>query len=37
MRNLPTPIPFFKQGLWTLKEENVIAVVNEGLEERFKK
>ena len=36
MRNLPTPIPFFKQGFWTLKEENIIAVVNEGLEERFK-
>lgn len=35
MKNLPTPVPFFKQGLWTLKEENVIAVVNEGLEERF--
>lgn len=35
MKNMPTPVPFFKQGLWTLKEDNIIAVVNEGLEERF--
>lgn len=35
MKNLPTPVPFFRQGLWTIKEENLIAVVNEGLEERF--
>lgn len=30
------PIPFFKQGLVSLGESQVIAVVNEGLEERFK-
>lgn len=36
MKNMPTPVPFFKQGFWTLKEENIIAVVNEGLSERFK-
>lgn len=35
MKNIPTPVPFFKQGFWTLKEENLIAVVNEGLEARF--
>lgn len=35
MKNLPTPVPFFRQGLWTIKEENIIAVVNEGLNERF--
>lgn len=35
LKHLPTPIPFFKQGFWTLKEENVIAVVNEGLSKRF--
>lgn len=34
-KNIPTPVPFFKQGFWTLKEENVIAVVNEGLSQRF--
>lgn len=37
MKNMPTPVPFFKQGLWTLKEDNIIAVVNEGLTERFNK
>lgn len=30
------PIPFFKQGLVSLGESQVISVVNEGLEERFK-
>lgn len=35
LRNLPTPVPFFKQGFWTIKEDNLIAVVNEGLSERF--
>lgn len=34
-KNLPTPVPFFKQGFWTIKEENIIAVVNEGLSQRF--
>lgn len=37
LKGLPTPVPFFKQGFWTIKEENLIAVVNEGLSERFKK
>lgn len=36
LKHLPTPVPFFKQGFWTLREENLIAVVNEGLSERFK-
>ena len=35
LKSLPTPVPFFKQGFWTLKEDNVIAVVNEGLSERY--
>lgn len=35
MKTIPTPVPFFKQGFWTIKEENLIAVVNEGLEKRF--
>lgn len=30
------PIPFFKQGLITINENQVFAVVNEGLEARFK-
>lgn len=29
------PVPFFKQGLISLDEKQVIAVVNEGLSERF--
>lgn len=29
------PVPFFKQGLVSLAESQVIAVVNEGLAERF--
>lgn len=29
------PVPFLKQGLVSLAENQVIAVVNEGLEERF--
>ena len=29
------PIPFFKQGLYNLEERYVLAVVNEGLSERF--
>lgn len=29
------PVPFFKQGLWSLSENQIIAVVNEGLENRF--
>lgn len=31
------PVPFFKQGLHTVSETQVIAVVNEGLTERFNK
>lgn len=30
------PVPFFKQGLMCLAETQIIAVVNEGLEDRFK-
>jgi co-chaperonin GroES (HSP10) len=30
------PVPFFKQGLVTVSESQIIAVVNEGLTERFK-
>lgn len=37
LRHIPTPVPFFKQGFWTLKEENVIAVVGFDLHKRFKK
>lgn len=29
------PVPFFKQGLMCIAETQVIAVVNEGLEDRF--
>lgn len=31
------PVPFFKQGFVSLDEKQVIAVVNEGLSERFNK
>lgn len=31
------PIPFFKQGFYNLEERYVLAVVNEGLTERFTK
>ena len=31
------PVPFFKQGFHTVSETQVIAVVNEGLTERFNK
>lgn len=31
------PIPFFKQGYHIINEDRVLAVVNEGLEERFNK
>lgn len=31
------PVPFFKQGLVTIAESQIIAVVNEGLTERFNK
>ena len=32
-----TPIPFYKQNLYQLAENRVMAVVNEGLTERFNK
>lgn len=31
------PVPFLKQGLYSLAENQIIAVVNEGLTERFNK
>ena len=31
------PVPFFKQGLVSLSENQVISVINEGLTERFNK
>jgi hypothetical protein len=31
------PIPFYKQGLYRVCENNVIAVINEGLVERFER
>lgn len=34
-RDTVVPVPFFKQGLVSLSENQVIAVVNEGLTERF--
>lgn len=36
-KRMAMPVPFFKQGLWLIGESAVISVVNEGLEERFKK
>lgn len=35
-RDTVVPVPFFKQGLVSLSENQVIAAVNEGLTERFK-
>ena len=29
------PVPFFKQGFWSLDEHQIIATVNEGLTKRF--
>ena len=29
------PVPFFKQGFVSLAESQIIAVVNEGLQDRF--
>ena len=31
------PVPFFKEGLISVAETNIIAIVNEGLEDRFNK
>ena len=36
-RNSARPVPFYKQGLHCLSEQQVIAIVNEGLESRFNK
>lgn len=36
-RNSARPVPFYKQGLHCLSEQQVIAIVNEGLESRFEK
>lgn len=33
--DMSIPVPFFKQGLYTITEGNIIAIVNEGLTERF--
>ncbi len=29
------PVPFFKQGFWSVDEHQVIAIINRGLTERF--
>ena len=34
-KDTAVPVPFFKQGFMSLAENQVIAVVNEGLTERF--
>lgn len=34
-RDTAVPVPFFKQGFVSLAESQVIAVVNEGLQDRF--
>ena len=34
-RNSARPVPFYKQGLHCLSEQQVIAIVKEGLESRF--
>lgn len=34
-RHSARPVPFYKQGLHCLSEQQVIAIVNEGLESRF--
>lgn len=36
-RDTVVPVPFFRQGLVSLAENQVIAVVNEGLQDRFDK
>lgn len=35
MRNNSAPVPFFKQGLECVAENRILAVINEGLTERF--
>lgn len=34
-RDTAVPVPFFKQGFMSIAESQVIAVVNEGLQDRF--
>lgn len=36
-KDTAVPVPFFKQGMVSLAENQVIAVVNEGLQKRFDK
>ena len=36
-RHSSSPVPFFRQGLETLSETRVLAVINEGLTDRFSK
>lgn len=36
-KNSTRPVPFYKQGFHCLSEQQIIAVVNEGLEDRFEK
>lgn len=36
-KDTAVPVPFFKQGFVSLGESQIIAVVNEGLQERFNK
>lgn len=36
-RDSARPVPFYKQGLHCISEQQVIAIVNEGLENRFEK
>lgn len=34
MKNCLSPVPFFKQGLWILNEDNIMAIVNDNFSER---
>ncbi len=34
-KDTAVPVPFFKQGFYSLGESQIIAVVNEGLQDRF--
>jgi hypothetical protein len=36
-KDTAVPVPFFKQGFVSLGESQIIAVVNEGLQDRFNK
>lgn len=35
-KNSIRPVPFYRQGFYCMSEQQVIAIVNEGLEDRFK-